>query len=143
MTKLLNLALLMMATSALAQTAPVVELTWQASASSTAADPGTVQVYRAPGACPATGLPQNYTVIDGSAPAGGPYMDAASAGTYCYFLTATIDGVASGPSTLLEMVVPGIPQPPAKFSGSLVYPTKPTVGVTAPSKPLPLKREPR
>lgn len=75
-------------------------LTYTASSDSTTATPGTVSVYRAVGACPASGLGSlTWTLVTSTAPAGGTYTDTLpTAGTYCYYLTATINGATSAAS---------------------------------------------
>lgn len=76
-----------------------VDLTWTASSDSTATTPGTVTVFRSPGACPATGIPTGAVSLTTTAPAGGPYQDkTVTTGTWCYYLTATIGTNTSGPS---------------------------------------------
>jgi len=70
--------------------APSATLTWTASAT-----PGsTVTVYRCVGtSCTA------FTQIATGIAAGGPYVDTTvTAGAYSYYVTATVNGVASGPS---------------------------------------------
>ena len=81
-----------------AQTTHTVTLTWTASADSTAPAPGTVNVYRAPGVCFSSSLV--YVQIAQGISATGPYSDTAvpAFGTYCYYVTAVIGGVESGPS---------------------------------------------
>src|SRR5579871_3112162 len=77
MKKLLwGLSLLLMAAAVQAQAAHQVTLTWTASKDSTTASPGTVSVYRAVGACPASGIGTlTYTALTSTAPAAGPYID--------------------------------------------------------------------
>jgi hypothetical protein len=86
-----------------------VTLNWVASTDSTAATPGTVTVYRAAAACPASGIGTlTYTALSTTAPAGGPYTDTAvtSGSTYCYYVTATIGGATSGPSNTVSGTIP-------------------------------------
>lgn len=84
-----------------------VTLNWTASIDSTASNPGTVTVYRANAACPATGIGGlNYTALTTTAPAGGPYSDTTvGVGTWCYYVTATIGGATSGPSNAVQAVI--------------------------------------
>lgn len=89
-----------------------VALTWTASTDSTTATPGTVNVYRATGACPTSGIGTlSYTALaTGQAPAGTYTDSTVTVGTYCYYVTATIGGVASGPSsTFLAGIGPAAP----------------------------------
>lgn len=81
-----------------------VDLTWTASP-----DPGTsVTVYRAPGACGTSG--QTFTKLSSSAPAGGPFKDTSvTAGTWCYYVTATANGAESAPSNNAGSLVPTAP----------------------------------
>lgn len=84
-------------------------LTWKASADSTAITPGTASVYRASGACPATGIgTASYSLLSVTAPAGGPYVDTSVTGgaTFCYYVTASISGGTSDPSNTCTVTVP-------------------------------------
>lgn len=92
---------------AFGQSGHFVNLIWSASSDSTAANPGTVTVYRASGACPATGIGSlSYTALTTTAPAGGPYSDTSvTVGTWCYYVTATIGGATSGPSNTVQAVI--------------------------------------
>lgn len=80
------------------------KLSWAASADSTSANPGTVAIYQASGACPASGLGSLTfatvtTTAAPSATAANPYIvTSLTPGTYCFYLTATIGGATSGPS---------------------------------------------
>lgn len=90
------------------------QLTWTVSADSTVANPGTVNVYRVTGTCPAIGIgTANYTALTTSAAPAGPYTDSTIAvGTvYCYYVTATIGGVESAPSNTFQSntVIPSAP----------------------------------
>ena len=81
-----------------------VDLSWTAST-----DPSTtVTVYRASGACSGSNL--TFTKLTTSAPAGGPYKDTSvTAGTWCYYVTATANGSESSPSNNAAAVVPTAP----------------------------------
>jgi hypothetical protein len=86
-----------------------VTLTWTASKDSNASNPGTVSVYRAVGSCPPSGIGTlTYTPLTTAAPAGGPYPDTTvTAGmTYCYYVTATINGATSQPSNTASATIP-------------------------------------
>jgi len=86
-----------------------VTLSWTASKDSSASNPGTVTVYRAVGSCPSSGIGTlTYTPLTTTAPAGGPYTDpTVTAGmTYCYYVTATINGATSQPSNTANATVP-------------------------------------
>lgn len=110
--KLAFLALALACGLASAQSAQhKVTLSWTASPDSTAANPGTANVWRATGACPTTGAPTGATEISTSAPAGGPYVDSnvAAGSTYCYYVTATISGATSGPSNTTQPTVGPFP----------------------------------
>ncbi len=85
-----------------------VSMTWTASADSTTTTPGTVSVWRASETCPATvsTTTPGFTAVTTTAPAGGPYADTTvTAGTWCYFVTATISGATSGPSNTVQAVL--------------------------------------
>jgi hypothetical protein len=89
-----------------------VTLTWTASKDSNTSSPGTVSVYRAVGSCPAIGIGTlTYTNLTSAAPAGGPYIDSTvTAGTtYCYYITATINGATSQPSNTANATIPVFP----------------------------------
>lgn len=85
-----------------------VTLTWTKSPDSTTQNPGTVNVYRANAACPASGIGSlTYTnIATGQAP-GGSYSDTSvSAGnSYCYYVTAVIGGAESAPSNTFSGVL--------------------------------------
>jgi len=85
-----------------------VTLTWAASADSTSSKPGTVSVYRANEACPATvsATSSGFTAITTAAAASGPYTDSTvTAGTWCYFVTATIGSATSPASNAVQAVL--------------------------------------
>lgn len=93
-------------TSAKAQAAPAheVDLTWTASP-----DGGTVSVYRAAGLCSAT-TSTSFTKLTSTAPAGGPYKDTTvTAGNWCYYVTATVNGSESVASNTTNPSVPTAP----------------------------------
>jgi hypothetical protein len=86
-----------------------VTLNWIASPDSTTAAPGTITVYRASAACPASGIGAlSYTKLTSTAPAGGPYTDlAVTAGTtYCYYIVAVIGSATAPPSNALGGTIP-------------------------------------
>lgn len=85
-----------------------VTLYWDASIDSTVADPGAVVVYRFTGACPSSIDIVTWTVLTTAAPAGGPYADIAvsSKKTYCYVVTAVIDGIESAASNSVQVTIP-------------------------------------
>ena len=108
MRKTLLLALFVMLAS-VAHAQHSVTLNWTASSDSTTSSPGTVNVLRAVGTCPASGIGTlTYTTLTSTAPAGGPYVDSAvtAGATYCYYLTATIGGATSGPSNTAGGTIP-------------------------------------
>lgn len=131
MKKLLLLAILMAATTAVhAQTSYSVALAWTASTSSTTATPGTVKVFRAAGACPASGIGTlTYSALTTTAPAAGPYKDTAVANgtTYCYYLEAVVGSATSGPSNTFQAAIPASVTPPGTLGGTV---TTVTVTVT-------------
>lgn len=97
-----------------------VTLTWTASTDSTTANPGTVNVLRATGNCPASGIGTlTYNTLTTTAPAGGPYVDnsVTSGTTYCYYVTATIGGQTSNPSNTFQSTIPVAP--PSSLSGQV------------------------
>ena len=105
-----------------------INLSWTASSDSTASDPGTVQIYRAPGTCAANANEASsaYVEIASAAPAAGPYQDTTpTAGqTYCYYLTATISGYTapSSPSTQVQVTdaLSGGPTAPTGLTATVV-----------------------
>jgi hypothetical protein len=104
-TSILLAALMLGSVAARAQATPSheVDLTWTAST-----DGGTVTVYRASGLCSATTL--SFVKLTSTAPAGGPYKDTAvTAGNYCYYVTATVNGTESVPSNSVNPSVPTAP----------------------------------
>jgi hypothetical protein len=102
------IALIAITSAAIAQSSHSVTLTWTASP-----DGGTVNVYRAPGACSTSAA---FTKITTGVVAAGPYVDNGIAvGNYCYQVTAVVGGAESVPSN----------QAPAS-----VLPSAPTVLVT-------------
>ncbi len=84
-----------------AQTAHTAKLTITASPDSTTGNPGTTAIYRAAGVCPASGLGSlTFAAVTTSGPASGSYTDTLPGpGSYCYYMTATISGVTSIPSS--------------------------------------------
>ena len=88
-----------------------VDLKWSASASSTAAEPGSVQLYRAFGTCaanPVTGASYKEVATIPGAPTGS-YQDATvtDGATYCYYVTATMPSYSapSSPSAPFQVTV--------------------------------------
>lgn len=110
----------------------VVNLTWAASSSSTTSNPGTVQIYRAPGSCAdnstSSGVPSGtlWKELTSTAPAAGSYIDStvAPGAQYCYYATATVPGYAgpSVPSNLFQIsvILSTTPAAPGTFTGSVV-----------------------
>lgn len=84
-------------------------LTWTASS-----DGGTVNVYRAAGACsPAS----TFSQVANNVPAAGPYSDSTiPVGASCYQVTAFVGGAESAPSNQLTLTV--LPSPPSGLSGT-------------------------
>jgi hypothetical protein len=88
-----------------AQAQHSVNLTWTASTDTG----GTVNVYKAAAACPASGITGvTWTKLATAQPAGGPYTDSTvTAGqTVCYYVTAVVSGAESGPSNTGGGTVP-------------------------------------
>jgi len=103
-----------------AQSTHQVTLRWTASPDSTTAAPGTVTVYRATAACPASGIGTlAYSKLTATALAGGPYVDTSvtTGSTYCYYVTATIGGLESNPSNTFQGQIPTAP--PSTLTGSV------------------------
>ncbi len=111
------LAVALLATASL-HAQHTVTLSWSASPSSTPTNPGTIQVFRSTGACPASGVPASPTSLTSAAPAAGPYVDSAVAPstTYCYYVEAIISSAESTPSNTTQATV--IAFAPASFSAS-------------------------
>ena len=83
-----------------------VALTWTASASAAANPSLTYNVYRSPG-CSGT-----FTRLNSSSVTATSFTDASLAsGTYCYQVTAVLNGTESAPSSQAAAVVPA-PAPP-------------------------------
>ena len=112
---------------ALAQSGPSVNLTWTASPSATASNPGTVNVYRATVAagasCPVPSVSSAYTLLSNAPGAStGSLTDASVTWntTYCYALTAVISGMESTSfSNAAQAVIPvqpPIPSPPGTLA---------------------------
>lgn len=74
-----------------------VTLTYSASSDSTSTAPGTVNVFRGSGSCPASGISGlGFSQISSTAPAAGPFTDSTvGVGNWCYYVTATINGATS------------------------------------------------
>ncbi len=90
-----------------AQTGHSVQLKWTASADSTTTNPGTVTVYRASAACPASGIGTlSYTALTAAAAPAGPYTDSAvTPGTFCYYITFSVGGATSPASNTAQAVI--------------------------------------
>jgi hypothetical protein len=55
-------------------------------------------------------LRSGFVKLTSTAPAGGPYKDTAvTAGAYCYYVTATVNGTESVPSNSVNPSVPTAP----------------------------------
>jgi hypothetical protein len=96
-------------------------LTWTASTSTG----GTVNVYRANGACTGTSA---FAKIASSVAAGGPYDDTtvtvgtavgSNTATYCYYVTAFVNGAESLPSNSIALTFTNTvrPSPPQGLAG--------------------------
>lgn len=101
---LVTLILALAAISAPAATPHTGSVAFPASSDSTPTNPGTTQIYWAPGACPASGLgslPWNQATASGqpSYTVLNPYViTLPSPGTYCFYVTFTTGGATSAPS---------------------------------------------
>jgi hypothetical protein len=99
--KRLALLVLLLASSAVAQTSHKVTLT-ATSPDLSASNPGTVVFYRASGQCPASGIPTGGTALSSSMafPGTASYTDSTVAGgnTYCYYAIGTSQGGSSANS---------------------------------------------
>jgi hypothetical protein len=85
-------------------------LTWTASADAAANPTLGYNVYRLAGACPASGT-TGFTKLNASPITTTTYSDASvGLGTFCYYVTATLNGAESVPSnTASAVVLPGAP----------------------------------
>lgn len=112
MTVRILLALLL---STLPAQAASIRLTWNASSSSTTADPGTVNVYRRTATCPSSTSAVSWLHLATNVPAYGPYIDSAASTHYphCYYVTAIVDGKESPPSNMIF-----IPAAPVTLTGT-------------------------
>lgn len=101
-------ALLAMALIALA--APMAALAHTANISWTnSTDTSNTNVYRLAGACP-TGTLTGFAKLNASPVTTGSYVDSTVVpGPYCYYVTATLNGVESVPSGTVAAVVPVAP----------------------------------
>lgn len=88
-------------------------LWWSASPDATAANPGSVNVYRATQACPASGTSGvTFAKVASGEPGSNTkataYVDTAvsSGQTYCYYVTAVIGGAESAPSNTFSGTIP-------------------------------------
>lgn len=85
--------LVLLASSAFAQSTHTVTLTWTPSTDTG----GTVNIYRATSSC--TGTP-TFTKLATGIVAAGPYVDSSvGIGPFCYYVTAVVNGAESLPST--------------------------------------------
>ncbi len=114
--KLTRLAVLaVLSVAAVAQTGThTVAVTWTASPDSTTTTPGTVNVWRASGAC--TPPLASFVKVADAQPAAGTFNDTnLSAGQYCYFVTAVIPGFSesagSAPAGIGVVDKPSAPPP--------------------------------
>lgn len=68
----------------------------------------TYNIYRITGTCPAT--PVGFTKINTAPVSALIFVDTLSAGSYCYYVTAALNGAESVPSNLAPAVIlPGAP----------------------------------
>lgn len=81
----------------------------------------TYLIYRAPGACPASGIGTlTYAQVDSIANAiTGQWTDPGplAAGTYCYYASATNGGGVSLPSNTFQKAIQAPPPPPPVIVG--------------------------
>lgn len=101
--KLVVLALALLITAAaIAQSAHSVTLNWNASVDSGVA----YNLYRATSACPASGLPANASKIaSGLTVLTYNDVNVTTGNAYCYYVTATLNGVESLPSNNANAVI--------------------------------------
>lgn len=99
-----------------------VILSWTSSTDSTSTNPGTVNVYRFTGSCPATPTTTGFTQIATNQAAAGSFTDSVVnlGTTYCYFVTAVIGGLESNPSITFQGSIPAQPQPPG-LTGKITH----------------------
>lgn len=84
-----------------AQTGHSVNLAWTASTDSGS----TYNLYRLSGACPASGT-AGFAKITATPVTGVTYTDSGvSAGAYCYYATAVLNGAESAPGNLASAVI--------------------------------------
>jgi hypothetical protein len=108
---LLSTALCVLAAAPARAQTHSVALTWMASASAAANPSLTYNVYRSPGCS------GSFTRLNSSAVAATSFTDAGVApGTYCYQVTAVLNGTESVPSSQAAAVVPA-PAPPRQPPG--------------------------
>jgi hypothetical protein len=69
---------------------------------------GTVKVYRFPGPCSTAA---SFVVLASNIPPAGPYVDpTVGIGTFCYYVTVTINGAESNPSNQVQAnILPAAP----------------------------------
>jgi hypothetical protein len=87
-----------------------VSLTWTASTDAAANPLLSYNVYRLVGACPASGT-AGFTKINTAAVVTPTFADAnVGLGSFCYYVTATLNGAESVPSnTASAVILPGSP----------------------------------
>jgi hypothetical protein len=108
MKKICTIALALCSLPLRAQTAThSVTLNWQPATDGSDAG-GTINVYRAIGACGSGG--QQFALIKGGVGLSGPYVDTAvTAGIYCYYVTAVVNTEESDASNLIAAIIKPIP----------------------------------
>ena len=107
MRRLILVLFLLSALGAFAQSAHNVSLTWSASADAAANPTLTYNVYRAPEACPAGNVIPSNGVKVGNVPTPGYNDTAVLVGqSYCYFVTAALNGGESAPSNTAGGTIP-------------------------------------
>lgn len=113
---LVLVAIILTAGSVSAQVAHSVTLSWVASLDSITSNPGTTSIFRAPGACPASGISGlTFTKLASNQSPAGPYTDSTvTVGTWCYYVAADIGGAESGPSNTFQ--APILPAPPTTLT---------------------------
>ena len=94
-----------------AASAHSVSLSWTASTDMPTITSGNgYNVYRASGACPATGVPTTAAVVNSTVVAAVTYTDSTvTPGAYCYYVETSLNGAVSVPSTTAQGNVPVAP----------------------------------
>lgn len=96
-------------------------LTWTASTSVVAG----YNVFKATGACPASGIPTGATKLNTALVTGTTYTDAGltAPGTVCYYVVAVdSSGSTSAPSNTAAAVIPGPPASPTNLAVTITSP---------------------